>query len=116
MQRQQPWHTQLIEGEPIQVGQREYIPQVLARSIIQRRVTFGTQASFGRGGALVWLQPLAVIERRPDGSQQRIVIPDETNQALKMMLLGALALPVLYALVATFLCLWRRTRSIDDEE
>jgi hypothetical protein len=116
MKPQQPWHTQLIEGAPLKVGQREYIPQVLARSIIRRRVTFGTQASYGRGGALVWLQPLAVIERRPDGSQQRIVIPDETNQALKMMFLGALALPVLYVLVVTLVCLWRRSQSTDDEE
>lgn len=115
MKRQQPWHTQLIEGAPLKVGQREYVPQVLARSIIRRRVTFGTQASFGRGGALVWLQPLAVIERRPDGSQQRIIIHSEADQAIKMMFLGALALPVLYALVATFMYLWRRTRSTKSE-
>jgi hypothetical protein len=115
MKRQQPWHTQLIEGAPIQVGQREYVPQILARSIIRRRVTFGTQASFGRGGALVWLQPLAVIERRPDGSQQRIAIPSETDQAIKMMFLGALALPVLYALVVTLMCVWRRARSTKGE-
>ncbi len=115
MKRQKPWHNQLIEGAPIQVGEREYIPQVMARSIIRRRVTFGTQASNGRGGGLVWLQPLAVIERRPDGSEQRIVITDETHQALKAMLMGALTLPILYIIVAIFMFVWRRARSTKDE-
>jgi hypothetical protein len=116
MKRQKPWHSQLIEGAPIKIGQREYVPQVLARSIIRRQVTFGTQASCGRGGVLLWLQPLSVIERRPDGSQQRIVITDETNQAIKMMFLGALTLPVLYIIVAVFMFAWRRTRSTQTKQ
>jgi len=84
------------------------IPIVKVRSIVRRRVTFGTQASNGGGGGLVWLQPVAVIERRSDGSEQRLPIPDEAGMAIRGMLLGALALPILYLLVASLAWLWRR--------
>lgn len=101
----------LIEGDPIQVGQRQLIPIVKARSIIRRQVTFGTGSSHGSGGGLVWLRPVAVIERRSDGSEERITIPDGTWMAIKGMLLGALALPVVYVLVASLAFWWRKSRS-----
>ena len=96
MRQQWPWTTELVEGEPIQVGERELIPLVRVRSIIRRQVTFGTEASNGGGGGLVWLQPTAVIERRPDGSQEQFPVLDHTWIAIKGMLLGALGLPILY--------------------
>ena len=102
-----PWKTELIEGEPIQVGQRQLIPIVRMRSTVRRQVTFGTQESSGGGGGLVWLQPVAVIERRPDGSEEHIAILDETGTAIKGMLIGALTLPLLYLLVASLVFLWR---------
>jgi hypothetical protein len=108
--RQTPWSTELIEGEPIKVGRRELIPVVKARSIVRRQVTFGTESSNGGGGGLVWLQPVEVIERRPDGSEEHVAIPDETWTAIKRMLIGALALPILYFVVATLAFLWRRKR------
>jgi hypothetical protein len=102
------WKTELIEGDPIQVGQRQLIPVVKVRSIVRRRVTFGTQTASGGGGGLVWLQPLAVIERRSDGSEERFPIPDEAGMAIRGMLLGALALPILYLFIAGLAFLWRR--------
>jgi hypothetical protein len=104
-----PWKTELLMGDPIQVGQRQLIPVARVRSVVQRRVTFGTKASSGRGGGLVWIKPVAVVERHPDGSEEQIPISDETWIAIRMMLIGVLALPVLYALVVS-LAFWRRRR------
>ena len=106
-----PWKTELIEGDPIQVGGRELVPIVKVRSIVRRQVTFGTAASSGGGGGLVWLKPVAVIERRPDGSEERFSIVDETAVAIRGMLIGALLLPVLYLFVASLSFLWRRSRA-----
>lgn len=102
------WKTELIRGDPLHVGERQLIPIVKVRSIVRRRVTFGTHASNGAGGGLVWLQPVAVIERRSDGSEERFPIPDEAGMAIRMMLLGALALPILYLFIAGLAWLWRR--------
>jgi uncharacterized spore protein YtfJ len=106
----QPWTTKLMEGDPIQVGQRQLIPVVKVRSIIRRQVTFGTASSGGGGGGLVWLQPVAVIERWSDGSEECIAIPDETWTAIKSMLIGALALPIIYVVVASLAFVWRKSR------
>lgn len=110
MKQGQPWRTDVVEGQPIKVGARELIPVVKVRSIVRRGVTFGTQASRGSGGGLIWLQPLAVIERHADGSERRIAIRDESGEALKAMLVGALALPVFYLVVVAFMFLWRKSR------
>lgn len=107
MRGQPPWKTELIEGDPIQVGERQLIPVVRMRSLIQRQVTFGTESSSGRGGGLVWLQPVAVIERWPDGSEQRVSISDETGTVIKGMLIGALFLPIVYLLFTFMAFLWR---------
>ena len=108
MTQQQPWATTLVEGEPIRVGERELIPVVKVRSIVRRQVTFGTGASNGSGGGLVWLHPVAVVEHRPDGSEGRIAIPDVTGMTITGMLIGALTLPILYLIIAGSAFLWRR--------
>jgi hypothetical protein len=102
-----PYKTEVIEGDPIQIGQRQLIPVAKMRSVIRRQVTFGTEASNGRGGGLVWLQPTAVIERRLDGTEERIPIADETGAAIQRMLIGALALPILYLAIVVLMFVWR---------
>ncbi len=102
-----PYKTELIEGDPIQIGQRQLVPVVKMRSFIRRQVTFGTEASNGRGGGLVWLQPTAVIERRIDGSEERIRVLDQTGAAIQRMLIGALALPIFYLVIVILMLLWR---------
>ncbi len=92
------------------------IPLVKMRSMVRRRVTFGTQTSSGGGGGLVWLQPVAVIERRPDGNEARIPIPDETGTAIKGMLIGALALPIFYLFIASLVFFRRHRRGKQAED
>ena len=106
-----PWKTELIEGEPVQVGERQLVPVVKMRSLIRRQATFGTDGSGGGGGGLVWLQPEAIVERRPDGTEERFSITDETGTAIRGMLIGAMVLPIVYAFVVSLALLWRRSRS-----
>jgi uncharacterized spore protein YtfJ len=106
-----PWKTELIEGDPVQIDGRQLIPVVKVRSMLRRQVTFGTAASSGGGGGLVWLQPVAVIERQSDGSEERFPITDEAGMAVRGMLIGAMVLPILYLFIASAAFLWRRSRS-----
>ena len=106
-----PWKTELIEGDPMQIDGRQFIPVMKARSILRRQVTFGTGASSGGGGGFVWLQPVAVIERQSDGSEESFPITDETGMAIRGMLTGAMVLPILYLFIASAAFFWRRRRS-----
>ena len=108
-----PWKTEIIKGDPIQVGERQLIPVVKMRSLIRRQVTFGTESSNGGGGGVVWLQPVAVIERQDDGPDLRVPISAETGTAIKGMLIGALSLPALYLFCASVAFVWRRLRARD---
>jgi hypothetical protein len=106
-----PWKTVLIEGDPIQVGRRQLVPLVKVRSMMRRQVTFGTKASSGGGGGLVWLQPVAVIERQPGESEEYIPITDETDAAIRGILIGAMVLPIVYIFIASLSLFWRRSRA-----
>jgi hypothetical protein len=111
MRQGSPWQPERIEGDPIQVGQRQLIPVVKVRSLVRRKVTFGTQQSSGQGGGLVWLRPVEVIERRSDGTEEHAPIADETGARIERMLIGALALPILDLLIASVMFLWHRRRT-----
>jgi uncharacterized spore protein YtfJ len=116
MNGRSPWQTKVIEGEPIQVDGRELVPVVKVRSAVRRGVTFGTHRASGRGGGIVWLKPVAVIERRPDGSEHRVPILDLTGEAIRGMLISIAVLPVLYLVIAILASLWRKARASGAEE
>jgi hypothetical protein len=101
------WSTKLVKGEPVQVGQRQFIPVVQVRSTVRRQVTFGTDDARGSGGGFVWLKPVAVIERRLDGEEQRFAIRDVTATAITGMVTGALAMPLIYLAVLLLRLVWR---------
>jgi len=102
------WDTQLIEGDPIQVGSHELVPVVKRRSALRRQVTFGTHNSNGGGGGVVWLQPAHLVVRRPDGSTEQMPVFDATGETIQKMLMGALMLPIIYLVVAILMFAWRR--------
>lgn len=108
MRTDRPWTVEEIAGDPVELHGREFIPLVKRTARIWRRLTFGTHRSETRGGGLVWLQPVALIERRPDGGERRIPIPDPTRAALGGMLAGALALPLIFLLVTVLVFGLRR--------
>ncbi len=108
MKAKQPWTTEEIRGDPIPIQGREFIPVVKRVSRIWRQATFGTRWSGSRGGGLVWLQPHAIVERQPDGTERRIDIPDPTRAALGGMLVAVLLMPLLFLLVASLAAMLRR--------
>jgi hypothetical protein len=108
MTSREDWNTKSIEGDPITVEGWQLTPIVRVRSLVRRGVTFGTHSASGRGGGFIWLHPQAIIQHHPDGREERIAIPDPTATAIKGMLVGAVALPILYLALTIFLWLWRR--------
>lgn len=111
MRKTLPWETKILEGDSYQLDDRELTPVVQMKSIFRRQVTFGTSNSSGYGGGLIWLKPIAVIERNPDGSERHIAIVDKTGMARKGMLIGAAILPIAYAIVAGLAFIRRHQRS-----
>jgi hypothetical protein len=111
MRKTLPWETRILEGDPYQLGGRELTPVVQMQSLFRRQVTFGTNNSSGYGGGLIWLKPIAVVERDTDGNERHIAIVDEAGMAIKGMLIAAAILPIAYAIVAGLASIWRRQRS-----
>ena len=116
MRTNRHWTVEEIAGDPIVLHGREFIPVVKRTSRVWRRVTFGTHRSEVRGGGLVWLQPAALIERRPNGEERRIAIPDPTRAALGGMLVSVLALPLIFLIVTVLIAVlrWRFSKSDDS--
>ncbi len=84
----------VLRGEPIRLGEREIVPEARLTWQIQRRATFGTDASLGYGWGWARVQPTALIEQGPKRTR-RTLIHDQTKQLLWGLLAGALAVPLL---------------------
>jgi hypothetical protein len=91
-----PAGTEVVEGEPIQVGERELVPLVRVTTRVQRRAFVGTDRVSGEGWGFVRLRPVAILERSEPG-ERRLSIPDKTTQALSGFLLAAFIIPLLLA-------------------
>ncbi len=87
----------LVRGEPIQLGDREIVPEARWTWVMTRRATFGRQHQSARGWMAVHVQPTAVIEHNPTHTR-RIPIHNRTHQLLWGFIAGALALPFLMEL------------------
>jgi hypothetical protein len=91
-----PVVSKVVEGEPIQVGERELVPLVRVTTRVQRRAFVGTDRVSGKGWGFVRLRPVAILERSEAG-ERRFSIPDKTTQALSGFLLAAFIIPLLLA-------------------
>jgi len=87
------WHTEMIEGSPIPVGEKTLTPVARVVSFGRRQATVGTRGMGGYGGGLVWIKPVAVVEHSPDGTR-RLPIPDATGAALLRLFTVALLIPL----------------------
>ncbi len=91
-----PLMTEVVEGEPIRVGERELVPMVRVTTSVRRRALVGTDRLAGQGWGFVRMQPVAIVERSK-GGKRRIPIQDRTAQALSGLLLAAFIIPLLLA-------------------
>jgi hypothetical protein len=78
----------IVQGTPIQVGQKEVAPEAQVTSWLQHRAVIGTDHSSGWGAGMVSIQPIALVERGPMGTH-RILICDETTRMLVGLAAGA---------------------------
>ena len=99
-----PLVTEIVEGDPIQVDGGELVPIVRMTRYGRRRALIADEKIAGQGQHFVSLRPVAILdERRPEA--QRVIIYDETERAIKQLLLVALMVPLVAALL---IYLWRR--------
>jgi len=91
-----PVVSEVVQGKPIQVGERELVPLVRVTSRVRRRALVGTDRVAGEGWGFVRLRPVAILERSEAG-ERRFSIPDRTAQALSGFLLAAFIMPLLLA-------------------
>jgi len=92
-----PWMTEVVEGKPIRLGERELVPVVRVTSHVRRQAFVGSDGIGAQGWSFVHMHPVAILERDEVG-ERRIPIEDKTSQALGGLLLAALVIPLLLAL------------------
>lgn len=92
-----PLMTEVVEGKPIRLGERELVPVVRVTSHVQRRAFVGSDRVGAQGWGFVRMRPVAILERDEAG-ERRIPIQDKTNQVLGGLLLAAFIIPLLLAL------------------
>jgi hypothetical protein len=90
--------SEVVEGEPIRVGEREIVPVVRVTSHSERRAFVGNQRSGGYGWQFVHVRPIAILERS-EAAERQIPIQNQTARALGGLLLAALIIPVLLGVV-----------------
>ena len=92
-----PLMTEVVEGKPIRLGERELVPVVRVTSHVRRRAFVGSDRVGAQGWGFVRMRPVAILERDEAG-ERRIPIQDKTNQVLGGLLLAAFIIPLLLAL------------------
>ncbi len=92
-----PLKTHIVEGEPIQIGERELVPLVRVTTYARRQAHVGTGNVAGQGWGFVQMRPVAILERSSRG-ERRLPIRDGTAQAMSGLLLAAVIIPLLLML------------------
>ena len=92
--RRRPVMSEMVAGEPIQVGERRLVPLVQVTTRGRRRALLGAARVTGEGWGFVRLRPVAVLERSEEG-ERRLPIQDRTAQWLGGFLLAAFIVPLL---------------------
>jgi hypothetical protein len=83
-----------LQGQPLQVGDREIVPEAEVWSIQARQIGLRENSASGGGVWWSWSRPTALIERVPDG-ERRLRIVDVNLQLEIVLLVAALVLPLL---------------------
>ena len=92
-----PVKTHIVEGESIQIGERELVPLVRVTTYARRQARVGTGNVAGQGWGFVQMRPVAILERSVRG-ERRLPIRDKTAQAMSGLLLAAVIIPLLLML------------------
>jgi hypothetical protein len=85
---------EIVEGKPIRVEGREFVPVVRVETSVRRHALVGASRLAAQGGCAVRIRPIALVERNERG-ERRLPIPDRTGQLLSGLLLAAFVIPLL---------------------
>ena len=88
--------SEIVEGEPIRIGECELVPVVHVTTYVRRQALVGSDRLAGQGWGFVHLRPVAIVERSEAG-ERHIPIQNKTAQALSGLLLAAFIIPLLLA-------------------
>lgn len=86
-----PIRQRTIHGEPIHVGQKEFVPEARVTWWLHRQATIGERGVNAQGGGFVSVRPTAILERQA-GRERRIVIKDQTAPRLAGFAAGAVVI------------------------
>ena len=92
--RRRPVMSEMIAGEPIQVGERRLVPLLQVTTRGQRRALVGADRVTGEGWGFVRLRPVALLEQS-EGGERRLPIHNKTAQWMGGFLLAAFIVPLL---------------------
>ena len=95
---------EVIQGQPLRVGEREIVPEAEVWSFRAKRMGLNDNTAYaasGSGAWWSWSRPTALIEHAPDG-ERRIPIIDVNLQLELALIIAALVLP----LVLTIFTRW----------
>lgn len=90
--------TDLIRGEPYQIGGRTLIPEARIVSLGKARARIGERMHSGWGAAFTQVTPTALIEVSED-RERRIPIEDTTAAGLRGIFIAALTLTLLFTAI-----------------
>jgi hypothetical protein len=93
-----PLMTEIVRGDPIQVGGRELVPLVRLTSRVRRRAFVGSDGVGGGGWGFVHMRPVAMLDRSRNG-EQRLRVRSETASSIVWLPLAFLVVPVVAGLL-----------------
>jgi hypothetical protein len=93
-----PIRIETVQGSSVRVLDRVLTPVVRLVSVHWHRGTIRSASISGRGGGVVLVRPVAVVEER--GGKERVIpVPDATRTILRQMAILAVAIPALAILL-----------------
>jgi len=99
IETRRPLMTHIVEGEPIQIGERELVPLVRVTTYARRQARVRAGNVAGQGWGFVQMHPVAILERNVRG-ERHLPIRDRTAQTMGGLLLAAVIVPLLLMLAA----------------
>ena len=97
-----------IQGQPLQVGDREIVPEAEVWSFQTKQIGLKDNNASGGGAWWSWSRPIGLIERGPEGPR-RVRINDVNLQLEIALIVAAIVLPLLL----TIFTRWANHRSYD---
>ncbi len=99
--RRGPTFSRIVEGQPIEIQDRELIPLVRVTGWVKRRASLRGDAVEAHGYGFVHMKPVGMVEREGT-DERRHTLHDATMRALGVLLLAGLLVSCVSILLVHF--------------